>query len=114
MFTVKKHLTFAAAHRLDLPYKSKCTNLHGHEWELTVYLRASELDSNGMVMDFSEIKHRISGILDHSYLNDVLPFNPTAENIARWVSDQLTDNRVVCYMVELMESRNNTVIYTRD
>ena len=114
MFTVKKHLTFAAAHKLSLPYESKCTSLHGHEWDLTVYLRSKTLDDNGMVMDFTEIKKRIAGVLDHSYLNDVLPFNPTAENIARWVSDQLTDSRVTCYMVELSESRNNTVIYTRD
>ena len=60
MFTVKKRLTFAAAHRLELPYDSKCTRLHGHEWEAVIYLRAAELDSCGMVMDFSEIKRRIA------------------------------------------------------
>ncbi len=114
MFTVKKQLTFAAAHKLNLPYDSKCTNLHGHEWEATVYLKAQQLDANGMVLDFTVIKKRICGVLDHSYLNDVLPFNPTAENIAKWISDQLTDNRVICYMVELRESKNNMVIYTRD
>ncbi len=114
MFTVKKRLTFAAAHRLELPYESKCTRLHGHEWEAVIYLRAAELDSCGMVMDFSEIKRRIAGTLDHTCLNEVLPFNPTAENIARWISDQLTDSRVTCFEVDLRESAGNSVIYTRD
>ena len=114
MFTVKKHLSFAAAHKLNLPYESKCTNLHGHEWQAEVYLRSSELDENGMVMDFSHIKKKVTGYLDHKYLNDLFDFNPTAENLARWISDQLTDERVECYRVDLRESANNTVIYTRD
>ena len=28
-YTVSKRMEIAAAHNLDLPYESKCTNLHG-------------------------------------------------------------------------------------
>ena len=97
MYTVIKKIAFSAAHRLTLDYESKCCRLHGHEWHVTVYVRAAELDRNGMVIDFTEIKKKVTGKLDHSYLNEVLDFNPTAENIAKWISDTLTDGRAECY-----------------
>ena len=30
MYYVSKRMEVAGAHRLDLPYESKCSNLHGH------------------------------------------------------------------------------------
>lgn len=114
MFIVKKEVTFAAAHNLCLDYESKCTNLHGHEWKVYISLSAKELDKNGMVIDFAKVKSFINKNLDHKYLNEVLPFNPTAENIAKYISDSLTDERVTCFEVELYESHNNCVIYRRD
>lgn len=114
MFIVTKEVTFSAAHKLELDYESKCTNLHGHEWKAYISLRAQELDHNGMVLDFTKVKKFIKDHLDHKYLNDVLPFNPTAENIAKYISDQLTDERVTCFEVKLYESANNCVIYQRD
>ena len=43
-------------------------------------------------------------------LNDVLPMNPTAENIARWICDR-TPN---AYKVEVWESEMNMAAYERD
>lgn len=83
MYYITKTLEISAAHRLTLDYESKCTNLHGHNWIITVYCRAKELNSNGMVTDFTHIKREVSDKLDHACLNDVLPFNPMAENMAR-------------------------------
>lgn len=111
MYFVTKQLEISAAHRLSLNYDSKCSNLHGHNWQITVYLRSRELDENGMVMDFSLIKRLIKVPLDHKILNDVLPFNPTAENIAKWVCDTLGEK---CYRVDIIESRDNTASYSRD
>ena len=110
MYYVKKRLEISAAHQLQLSYESKCENLHGHNWIITVYCRAQELNPDGMVIDFSVIKKCIKERLDHKNLNDILPFNPSAENMARWICEEIPH----CYKVEVQESENNTACYEAD
>ena len=107
MYYCIKDLEISAAHKLTLSYESPCSRLHGHNWKLRVFCRAESLNPDGMVVDFTHIKKAIHGKLDHQYLNDVLPFNPTAENIARWVVDTIPE----CYRCEVKESEGNTAIY---
>ena len=89
MYYIKKTFEISASHHLNLSYRSKCEQLHGHNWVVTIHCKARELDENGMVVDFTEIKRKINNRLDHQNLNDILPFNPTAENIARWSVEQI-------------------------
>ena len=110
MFIVKKRMEIAGAHRLNLNYESKCANLHGHNWIVTVWCKSKTLDANGMVMDFTHIKREVQDKLDHKFLNDVVPFNPTAENIAKWVCEQIPH----CYRVSVQESEGNVATYERD
>ena len=110
MYRVCKRLEISGAHRLELPYPSKCSNLHGHNWLVTIFCKSKTLDKDGMVIDFSEIKKAVHARLDHANLNDILPFNPTAENIAKWICDQIPS----CYKVEVKESENNTAIFEKD
>ena len=110
MYTVIKRMEISAAHSLSLSYPSKCEYLHGHNWIITVHRRSKELNADGMVIDFSHIKRVVKDQLDHRNLNEVLPFNPTAENIARWICDQLP----ACHKVEVQESEGNTAIYEKD
>lgn len=110
MYYISKRLEIAGAHRLALSYESKCANVHGHNWIIIVYCKARELNADGMVVDFKHIKQRIHKYLDHGFLNELLPFNPTAENIARWVVEQIPE----CYKASVQESEGNIAIYEND
>lgn len=48
--------------------------------------------------------------LDHGNFNKLLPFNPTAENIARWIVEQIPE----CYKATVQESEGNVAIYVSD
>jgi 6-pyruvoyltetrahydropterin/6-carboxytetrahydropterin synthase len=103
-------MEIAGCHRLNLPYESKCSHLHGHNWVVTVYCRAAKLNAAGMVCDFTKIKEQIHDYLDHGNFNELLPFNPTAENIAKWITDQIPE----CYKTLVQESDGNVAMYVAD
>jgi len=106
MYYLKKRMEVAGSHCLDLDYKSKCTNVHGHNWIIYVYCKSGTLNKAGMVTDFTEIKKIVHGQLDHKHLNDIIE-QPTAENIAKWIHEQIEN----CYKVEIQESEGNIVTF---
>ena len=107
MYYISKKFTFAASHHLEVDYPTKCARLHGHNYETEVFCKAETLDPNGMVVDFRLIKERVTDRLDHRNLNEVLSFNPTAENLARWICEQIPH----CYKVTVRETPDNTATY---
>lgn len=94
MFEVCVEHTFAAAHALR-NYRGKCENLHGHNYRVQVGLEGEELDANGLLYDFADLKKSLrstSEYLDHQNLNELRPFdtmNPSAENIAKFIFDEM-------------------------
>ena len=54
MYYIQKSFEISASHHLTLSYQSKCSNVHGHNWHVTVYCKSKTLNSDGMVADFSE------------------------------------------------------------
>lgn len=107
MYYIKKKIEVSGAHRLVLDYKSRCERLHGHNWQIVIYCKSETLDCCGMIIDFSEIEQTIMSKLDHQNLNEVLDFNPTAENIAKWICDQVPH----CYRVDVQEDLCNEATY---
>ena len=110
MYYISKRLEIAACHHLNLSYESKCENLHGHNWIITVFCKSKTLNQDGMVVDFKHIKDKIHGYLDHGNLNDLLSFNPTAENMTRWIVEQIP----CCYKCMVQESEGNIAIYEKE
>ena len=108
MYYVSKRFEVSAAHALRLSYGSMCEKLHGHNWQITVHCRSETLNEDGMVFDFVHIQQLVCGKLDHAVLNEVLPCNPTAENIAKWIADSIGES---CYKVEVQESEGSVAIY---
>ena len=94
MYEVTVEDSFAAGHYLR-NYKGKCENPHGHNYKVRVTLQGAVLDKAGLLLDFKDLKEVMKQVidrLDHQMLNDITPFtelNPSAENIARYFSQEL-------------------------
>jgi 6-pyruvoyltetrahydropterin/6-carboxytetrahydropterin synthase len=121
MYEVFVEQFFEAAHYLR-GYQGKCENVHGHRYSVVVRLKSEKINEIGLVYDFTDIKQHLRTILgryDHALLNDLSPFdkiNPSAENIASTIYNQLmdkiTDPAVVLSSVEVRENPHQGVLYT--
>lgn len=65
MYTIKKVFEFCYAHRL-FGYPGKCGNIHGHTAKVEVSCKVKDLPSNGMAIDFQEMKQKIGGWIDEN------------------------------------------------
>ena len=109
MYYISKRIEIAYAHQLELDYESKCTRLHGHNAIVVVYCCSETLNHNGMVTDFTHVKERVQNQLDHKFVNDIMDFNTTAENMARWICEQVPN----AYKVSFQESEGNVAVYVK-
>ncbi|NHM15536.1 6-carboxytetrahydropterin synthase QueD [Eggerthellaceae bacterium zg-887] len=139
MYGLRTESTFDAAHFLT-DYHGKCENLHGHRWRVVAYIGVDELQKAGnykdMVIDFGEFKSALRELteeLDHSFIVEegslapqtlacleaegftlsMLPFRTTAENLARYFFDRLSDCGLPMSQVDVYETPNNCAVYRR-
>lgn len=124
MFELTTSVNFEAAHYIN-NYVGKCSRLHGHNWKVEVTLYGNQLDELGMLVDFRDIKASVNKLmvnLDHYCLNEVEPFdkiNPTAENIAKYLYEQLLETKefngdVKLRSVKVWESLNSAAAYSQE
>lgn len=87
MYYVMRRYHFESAHWLpNVPEGHKCKRMHGHNYELEIFVRSNDLNAQGFVIDFWELDKIVQpfvDILDHKTINDTID-NPTAELIAQW------------------------------
>lgn len=116
MYKIKIEGDFSSAHNLR-GYKGKCEELHGHNWRVELVVSSGKLDNIGMVMDFKSLKEKLNNLLeklDHKYLNNIAPFkkiNPTSENIAKYIYDNLKKKIPGLYSVTVWESDKACATY---
>jgi len=115
MYTIRKEFHFSAAHKLvGLPANHPCTQIHGHNYIVTVELKSEELNSIGFVEDYralSDIKTFFDEVPDHTFLNDKLTFNPTAENMAKYFFDLLKKTHPLLSAIEVSETPKTNARY---
>lgn len=107
-------------------HENKCGHLHGHNYRVHFRVEAP-LDSVGRVLDFSAIKDRLCAWLEVNWDHKTLiweedpmleplqevdrfgiyavPFNPTAENMARYLVEQIGPRQLAGTGVELVSVR---------
>ena len=121
MFEVSVQQTFAAGHALR-NYRGKCENVHGHNYRIEVTVQGERLASNGLLVDFVELKRVMKDTidyLDHRFINDLEPFtelHPSAENIATFFHDRIsaglrTEIPVRIAEVKVWETDTSSAVY---
>jgi len=122
---IKRYVETDTGHRVP-NHKSKCRHMHGHRYRFEAEIEGdvveeSGVSEEGMLMDFSDVSHiltvHIHDIVDHAFVvyegdtealralecmpedhrTVVVPFIPTAENLAKWAFDQVEPHIVSAY-----------------
>lgn len=116
--TIKK--MFSAAHRLR-EVGGGCEKLHGHNFAVEVSVKAPDLNKEGLLIDFRDLKrwtNEILDLLDHKCLNELPEFknlNPSSEHISRFIHDRLKekmgDGPISISAITVWESQDAKVTY---
>ena len=112
-WTLRDRDKFQAAHFLR-GYQGRCENVHGHTYEVEVAIDVKALDAIGLGVDFAVVKKTLTDALpDHTLLNDIYEFNPSAENLARRLFEELRKSLPV-KEVTVWESEDASATYSED
>jgi len=114
-----KAFTLESAHRLpNVPAGHKCARVHGHSFRVEIHVSGPVHEHRGWVMDFADVKAAFDPLyrqLDHHYLNDVPGLeNPTSENLAKWIWQQLKPALPQLSAVVVHETCTSGARYTGD
>jgi len=117
MFTISKEFHFSASHVLKgLPDGHPCGRLHGHNYVLILTLTSPELNNQGFVQDYGElkrVKEWVDTFFDHQHLNEKIAANPTAENIAAKVFKKFEKEYPLLTKVTVKETPKTMASYER-
>lgn len=122
----QRYHDISAGHRV-VNHEGKCQHLHGHNYRVHFTIEASYLDEVGRVLDFGIIKSELCQWLednwDHRMLIyerdpwldqllaidpdgiQVVPFNPTAEEMGRYLVEEIGPDLMAPYDCTLVKVR---------
>ena len=119
MFRLEKEFRFEAAHQLP-NHDGKCRRLHGHSWVGRIIVEGPDLHVEGakagMLIDYGDlsamVKPLVEKSLDHYHLNESTGLNnPTSEELARWVYNQLKPDLPLLTAVQIDETCTSRAEY---
>ena len=131
MYTISKTFLLCYGHR-HLGVDHPCRHLHGHNGKVTIALQAEQLDAKGVVVDFNDLKKTIgqwiADHLDHTMILSesdpilpalrtagervlAVPFNPTSENLARYIFEKACTLGLKVQRVDFWESETGRATY---
>ena len=122
---IRRFVETDTGHRVP-NHKSKCRHMHGHRYRFEAEIEGdtvqeSGVSEEGMLMDFSDVSailmEHIHDIVDHAFVvyegdseardacaamgdghrTVVVPFIPTAENLAKWAFEQVQPHITTAY-----------------
>jgi 6-pyruvoyltetrahydropterin/6-carboxytetrahydropterin synthase len=133
MIICVRKIEFDSAHRL-INHEGKCRMLHGHRYAVEASFCAKQLDDVGRVIDFGVIREVLGSWIDEHFDHNTilsisdkklgeeiskntqqkiyyLPNNPSAENIAKHLLDNICpqifiNHDVECVAIKLYETPN--------
>ena len=114
---IRRYVETDTGHRVP-NHKSKCRHMHGHRYRFEAEIEGdiveqSGVSEEGMLMDFSDVSsilmEHVHDVVDHAFVvyegdelaraacdlmgeehrTVVVPFIPTAENLAKWAFEQV-------------------------
>ena len=92
-----------------------CKRLHGHTYNIKIFVKGSVSPKSGFVMDVFDIDkyfEKIHKIIDHKVLNDIKGLeNPTSENICVWIWGKLIKDIPNLHKIEITENAVTGFIY---
>ena len=107
-FRIWKEFRFEAAHRLTrVPATHQCARVHGHACVVRVECAGTLDPQHDWVIDYADIAAAARPVvaeLDHRNLNDILPGETTAENVAFWILTRLRTALPSLEAVEVFET----------
>ncbi|MGR9114893.1 MAG: 6-pyruvoyl trahydropterin synthase family protein [Gammaproteobacteria bacterium] len=134
MYIITKEVYFCYGHRL-MNHPGKCRNLHGHSVKAAISIKQAQLNEQGMVCDFSDIRDCVEGYidrhLDHNFLlhkNDpIIPLldqnkerylaldeHPTAEVLSKMIFQHLKQQGFDVDQVVIWETASAHACYRED